>query len=1389
MFFLLLTDVSWGGGLFSDFRRNPGPAKNTSLKTSQKGQTDSTRKFKMSVKVAKTTATSEGVTASVSARLQDGQLIALLDKVSKKYFSARAELANALVADAAGVGPLERFQVISKGGGKVSLQADNGSYLVVDTLNPANPVKSGLVALDAYGTFDVSDGEGETVFFRACNGKYLTVVDGQVRATSKEPVGLVCKIQPPPAALPFSTFRSKAGLKCAYQRDHKSVLGVGKTYDGIAIGRPGLPPGWVFFGDIMVIGTDMAKAPALVIEDVPSSDLLRKPKKLELYWHETDTKKPQVSLWTPVPEPGYVAMGMVAAMGNKSPDDLLATLRCVKADQVKPGRSSQVVWRNTGAAGLSLFAVTRAANDPDGIVPGTFLSANYNYGLQGVSGGTPFELMAPDPDGYLAGVVYRCDTYRLVGIQPIFSRFSNRKDLKEGPFFKPCSEDGKNAWEKCINNGHEMAIGGWGCLWGPGFVIDFAPVFMKFLGKENRLDSATSREERWTRPKTPAGATNSFMTSTSGLLFRGIVGRADQAGFHSIGLVPIPSQEAWVLKGMTPDDVHKDVFEGMKDSLVQDQQPQIEQDSLVQFGKEFPKISQAAKESRPSNQADAKAGEIASITADFAEIRDQKSQTLGTPEKDQLTGGPATEASAASVETPKASEFSAFRSAREKFEKAGKDAKLEDFPGLENAACVKGAPLTNPKFISGSTWCALLGQTKVNFEEFGEVEGDFVALAREDKKEGVRCALAVFTSADELKSKVGIFEKEPLDTMIFTGAAVAYAPKAHSWEFKDLPPDVQSLWKSKTGVDDGELKFAEKTAAIFGIPFHSVPVLSEILEIYLTDVKTALAYAVKPLDESERYKCVIDFNTSYIIGNLLPGLKLSKPGLELHLGGIALLGELQLRLSSSIEFDLPVRMDVPFSKATCLKQGVNLSALIPGEWKNPMGVPGLTVKEMVLAGGLGGSAPYLGLKGVFDYGKRLELAGAISPTSPLGIAALSAKTPQWTLNDIIVFYTFLHRAALAQTGVDTPQPDLPLDFIKLKDVYIMISQITNPALGLDRGIIASGQLDIGGQNLGEVKVRIYPTTGIYAYAAIKKIDLGPITLTGAGPDNKNGTDDDCPVFMMQYELAPDSSSILKQQCFINGAINICGAYLEYTQELRSDKMNITIVGKLGNVMAIVLEASSGLSNVFALGGLELKGSVQGLYLNEVQEKVLSAVNTIPYLDVIIGALQNGIFRLDGMSLKGSFDDICKGIIPGLDVRCVIVGQGFTVPIPKIDVRQTPDITRTIVDVLYEKVISQIGDIAGRFAAIMKDTAIKVGEKVAGTATDAANKVRDVAVISGKQIAETASQIGDFSKTSAETLEKGAESALSKCQEVVTALLDSFEDIGDAIEDAWDSIFG
>ncbi len=73
--------------------------------------------------------------------------------------------------------------------------------------------------------------------------------------------------------------------------------------------------------------------------------------------------------------------------------------------------------------------------------------------------------------------------------------------------------------------------------------------------------------------------------------------------------------------------------------------------------------------------------------------------------------------------------------------------------------------------------------------------------------------------------------------------------------------------------------------------------------------------------------------------------------------------------------------------------------------------------------------------------------------------------------------------------------------------------------------------------------------------------------------------------------------------------------------------------------------------------------------------------------------------------------------------------------------------------------------------------------------DAANKVRDVAVISGRQIAETASQIGDFSKTSAETLEKGAESALSKCQEVVTALLDSFEDIGDAIEDAWDSIFG
>eukprot|EP00884_Botryococcus_braunii_P010315 jgi/Botrbrau1/19285/Bobra.0073s0028.1 len=112
---------------------------------------------------------------------------------------------------------------------------------------------------------------------------------------------------------------------------------------GVSIWRPIPPPGYVALGDCVDSGYDPPQS-VLVLRDsdVGGSPgglgdfppLLKPPSAYKLIWRDESSRQDRaLSIWSPVPYPGYVGMGYVASIGNQPPSRTL--LRCVRADSAE----------------------------------------------------------------------------------------------------------------------------------------------------------------------------------------------------------------------------------------------------------------------------------------------------------------------------------------------------------------------------------------------------------------------------------------------------------------------------------------------------------------------------------------------------------------------------------------------------------------------------------------------------------------------------------------------------------------------------------------------------------------------------------------------------------------------------------------------------------------------------------------------------------------------------------------------------------------------------------------------------------------------------------------------------------------------------------------------
>jgi hypothetical protein len=686
--------------------------------------------------------------------------------------------------------------------------------------------------------------------------------------------------------------------------------------------------------------------------------------------------------------------------------------------------------------------------------------------------------------------------------------------------------------------------------------------------------------------------------------------------------------------------------------------------------------------------------------------------------------------------------------------------KISSVPGLEDVAFLKDVKITNGRLSSGDTpqpWVCLSGEGAIKFPQYeviGGIPGKFFALSQ-NSSEGLKASVIFFPSQEAI-TKSGIMSKEPLKTLAIKGYVLTYAPNSFSCDFADLPGEVQQEFRNQTVIEAGTIIFEDSTSFVFGCKPQDVPVLRDILKVFLDSVNTMVFTGTRPKIPTDPMRLRASLQSGFNSKMFPPGCAINDAEIEFRGLQIGLLGKLEVKLSNSIHLkDLGLRIDLPKLNAPAF-DNVTVSALVPGEWKNPLGIQGLTLKGLILSGQFG-KAPGVGIKGTVDFGRTLEMAGAVSFTSPVAVSLLSAKVDQLSFADLISGVTSLIRQGAGAMKLPDPgSVNIPAEIMCLSDVDVTLALAANPAFNVKEGLTIRGKMTIAGADIGKVDVRVVPDKGLYAKASIAKFSFGPLQLTGAGPDGKMGTSDDCPYLDIEVFIDTQAKPpVFVTHAFISGKVDLVGVLLDLLFKMDRKTYTILLAGKVGGVMGIGLEGDGPIPTTFNLGQIgstKLKGFVEAPYVGKLGLDVMDQVKKIPGVGEALTFISGNVFSLKEISLVPSIDDLSKGVISGVSAGCRILGKDLTFTIPDLDLKKGPAIGETIVDFLKKEVADRIIalglDIGKFFKDVGEETAkvaTTVGKETAAAAVTAANHVKDTGVVIGKTFENLGVTVGNEAK--------------------------------------------
>ncbi|MEL6353678.1 MAG: hypothetical protein AAFR58_18290 [Cyanobacteria bacterium J06627_28] len=455
-----------------------------------------------------------------------------------------------------------------------------------------------------------------------------------------------------------------------------------------------------------------------------------------------------------------------------------------------------------------------------------------------------------------------------------------------------------------------------------------------------------------------------------------------------------------------------------------------------------------------------------------------------------------------------------------------------------------------------------------------------------------------------------------------------------------------------------------------------------------------------------------------------------------------------------------------------------------GEWKDPFGIPGITIRQFALQVGFTYLFPYVDNVGIHANMKIGDVDGQVSilvDTNDPDQFVLAGATDRITMIQIMTAMTPATFAAYqALPGKLRRAMNKTLD-VALEDVKVSIVPSATSIGGVhfrDEGVTIAGQLAIFGWQ-ASMYLNVDTFDGLTAAADMDPLNIANVLkITGALGEAAP---------KMRLRISPSETPEL----YISSKIEFLGLSQELFVEVGEDGMLFILNRKLGKLLSTNLRFSYGDGDFEALGSIDFN---LNLSLNTL-------LGEITLVDVGFNASAN--FRA-GQS--AGFHASIEG-----DFRL----YGKTVTFPTLTLEAAPSDFQSV----YNNVIDQIKDnaldlLGGVFetleewASAVKDGLVDFGGEVAEVAHDVYKASKEAAAKAyrtlGKGATAAAKGLSAAYDLSAEGVAQVLEGANYAAEEVAAAMENAFnltveaaaevlkaagyaaEEVGDALKSAYDA---
>ncbi|WP_041463825.1 Vps62-related protein [Pelodictyon luteolum] len=729
----------------------------------------------------------------------------------------------------------------------------------------------------------------------------------------------------------------------------------------------------------------------------------------------------------------------------------------------------------------------------------------------------------------------------------------------------------------------------------------------------------------------------------------------------------------------------------------------------------------------------------------------------------------------------------------------GRSVDLGQLPGFDSIMQLKGVTVTNASFSQGSItsgkekgqpWMCLSGDVTISTQKFGSVSGKVVALSRLYQKEGLRTGYVISVPSADVTSKLPAFGAPPLNAVKFSDAAITFGQEAHSWEVSELPTEVKDLLSVYVPTGKEALRFPKGenvwlVSSVAGNSLFSAPF--SVLDAAPPKVLFSAIFPDKPADS---FKLRAKLLSSYKAAFLPHGIKIDTPDLEISSGpfnGVTLWSNLHIDLSKQFQVDLPARIDIPVGANPLA--GISVSGLIPGSWKNPMGLKGLELDSMRVGGTFGGVSPSLGLGGILDLGQgwKFDLAGSFSFASPVALSGMSCSLDRdLSLGDLVSLYGIVLKAATPSAQLPAPSTvDLPLANLKVMKPSFAIAEFDIPAMNLRQGLTFDGGLSIGTAQLGSASVWMLAGKGLDCKGWISPFSFGPFKVSGNGKDKLYNTRDDAPYLDLEY--TPKTAYSVSQHCYLSGRTMVAGAPMNIQLNLGKDNLAVDIDGKLGGLFDAHIGAQGTqavLSDISKGGSLAFQAEMRNSGIDALAGKIDGQLGSSSVVKKAIDLVGGG-FAIRSVQFSGTLDGINAGAISGGSVKASAFGRPADISFSATNV---PGLESLVSGLMVKKVesiamavlkdpLAFFGNVCTNMGDLGTDVLSGVTSKLQKSPTQYFTDAQTAATSAGDQAYQAASAAATVAKETADKAARAAEQAAKKMAETLKKIA----------EEAWKAV--